>query len=384
MGRRAGARLRAAESCAATARDGATRCATGVVRDERDHIAFAGPLTAEVASVALDALAQVDGVTLLIAGDGDEQKPLGTGYRLRLAGRVRFLGPLVDRGRELFRAADASILGAGELPHTVVEALAWDTAIATASAASPGRAQRGERPARPHRRLGRVRGRRAPICRGQCAERSTPGGRRSIGVGVRPGASVREAGDDTARRGPSGPLTAWHYACPHEQATRSLRRSNALSLAALTESRPEVRDPGERARRRSRRRLKARRLPTGRSRSSRRCAVDSTALRSGSRSMADGARCATSAGCSDLPDGVRPQRRVAHLTARARAARVVVGCTATGEHRRASTALRLVVRFRSSAIGSRPLFAAPTVRSVAVHEPSRPRLVSATPTFRRS
>jgi len=102
-------------------------------------LAFAGRLTAQKSlGVALDALAQVDGVTLLIAGDGDERKPLeARAAELGLSGRVRFLGPLArDRVVELFRAADASILSSSweNFPHTVVEALAAGTpVIATAA-----------------------------------------------------------------------------------------------------------------------------------------------------------------------------------------------------------------------------------------------------------
>lgn len=96
-------------------------------------LAFAGRLTAQKAlEVAFDAVARVDGVTLLVAGDGPERERLE-----RLAGpRVRFLGP-VDRRSvlELFAAADASLLSSSweNFPHAVVEALAVGTpVIATA------------------------------------------------------------------------------------------------------------------------------------------------------------------------------------------------------------------------------------------------------------
>ena len=101
-------------------------------------LAFAGRLTAQKSlGVALEALARVDGVTLLIAGDGDERDPLeAQAAALGLAGRVRFLGPL-PRARvvELFRAADASILSSSweNFPHTVVEALAAGTPVLATS-----------------------------------------------------------------------------------------------------------------------------------------------------------------------------------------------------------------------------------------------------------
>jgi glycosyltransferase involved in cell wall biosynthesis len=97
-------------------------------------LAFAGRLTAQKAlGVALGALAQVDGVTLLIAGDGDERVPLAAkASELGLEARVRFLGSLPrERIVELFRAADASILSSSweNFPHTVVESLAAGTPV---------------------------------------------------------------------------------------------------------------------------------------------------------------------------------------------------------------------------------------------------------------
>jgi glycosyltransferase involved in cell wall biosynthesis len=97
-------------------------------------LAFAGRLTAQKSlGVALDALAQNEGVTLLIAGDGDERVRLERrAAELGLGERVRFLGPL-PRGRvlELFRAADAMLLSSSweNFPHTVVEALAVGTPV---------------------------------------------------------------------------------------------------------------------------------------------------------------------------------------------------------------------------------------------------------------
>lgn len=92
-------------------------------------LAFAGRLGAQKSlEIALAAVAAVDGVSLLVAGDGDEQPRLEA-----LAGpRVRFLGPQPrDRVLELFRAADASLLSSSweNFPHTVVEALAVGTPV---------------------------------------------------------------------------------------------------------------------------------------------------------------------------------------------------------------------------------------------------------------
>jgi glycosyltransferase involved in cell wall biosynthesis len=101
-------------------------------------LVFAGRLTAQKAlHDALDAVSRVEGVSLLIAGDGDQRAPLEAGIsKLGLEERVRLLGPLPrDRIIELFHAADASILSSSweNFPHTVVEALAAGTpVIATA------------------------------------------------------------------------------------------------------------------------------------------------------------------------------------------------------------------------------------------------------------
>jgi len=100
---------------------------------EGPTLAFAGRLTAQKSlDVALAAVAAVEGVSLVIAGDGDERERL---QRLA-ADRVRFLGPLPrDRVVELFRAADASILSSSweNFPHTVVEALAAGTPVLSTS-----------------------------------------------------------------------------------------------------------------------------------------------------------------------------------------------------------------------------------------------------------
>jgi glycosyltransferase involved in cell wall biosynthesis len=92
-------------------------------------LAFAGRLSAQKSlELAFDAVDAVDGVSLLVAGEGEERARLEA-----LAGpRVRFIGAQ-PRARvlELFRAADASILSSSweNFPHTVVEALAAGTPV---------------------------------------------------------------------------------------------------------------------------------------------------------------------------------------------------------------------------------------------------------------
>jgi len=97
-------------------------------------IAFAGRLTVQKSlGRALEAVAGVDGVRLVIAGDGPDRGPLEARVReLGLGARVRFLGPQPrERVVELFRAADATILSSSweNFPHTVVEALAVGTPV---------------------------------------------------------------------------------------------------------------------------------------------------------------------------------------------------------------------------------------------------------------
>jgi glycosyltransferase involved in cell wall biosynthesis len=92
-------------------------------------VVFAGRLAPQKAlDVALDAVAELDDVTLLIAGDGDERARL----ERRAGERVRFLGPLPrERVLELFRAADAAILTSmwENFPHSIVEALSVGTPV---------------------------------------------------------------------------------------------------------------------------------------------------------------------------------------------------------------------------------------------------------------
>lgn len=92
-------------------------------------LVFAGRLSAQKSlELAISAVEAVDGVSLLIAGEGDERPRLEA-----LAGpRVHFLGALPrERVLELFRAADASILSSSweNFPHTIVEALAAGTPV---------------------------------------------------------------------------------------------------------------------------------------------------------------------------------------------------------------------------------------------------------------
>jgi glycosyltransferase involved in cell wall biosynthesis len=113
-------------------------------------LAFAGRLGPQKAlAVALDALAQLPEVTLVIAGDGPERSALERHARkLGLDGRARFLGRL-ERSAvlRLFRAADASLLSSSweNFPHTVVEALAVGTpVIATSVGGVPEVVREGE------------------------------------------------------------------------------------------------------------------------------------------------------------------------------------------------------------------------------------------------
>jgi glycosyltransferase involved in cell wall biosynthesis len=97
-------------------------------------LAFAGRLSAQKSlDVGLAALADVEDVTLVIAGDGDQRAPLERrAAELGVADRVHFLGAQSrERVLELFRAADASLLSSSweNFPHTVVEALAVGTPV---------------------------------------------------------------------------------------------------------------------------------------------------------------------------------------------------------------------------------------------------------------
>ncbi len=101
---------------------------------EGDVLAFAGRLTAQKSlTVMLEAVARVDGVTLLVAGDGDERDSVAAEVsRLGLGDRVRLLGALPrDQVLDLVAAADATVLSSSweNFPHSVVESLAAGTPV---------------------------------------------------------------------------------------------------------------------------------------------------------------------------------------------------------------------------------------------------------------
>ena len=106
-------------------------------------LAFAGRITRQKAlATGLAALAQVEGVTLLVAGDGPDLADVRGEVQARgLEERVCFLGPLDRDGvLTLFRAADAALLTSSweNFPHTVVEALSVGTpVVATAVGGVP-------------------------------------------------------------------------------------------------------------------------------------------------------------------------------------------------------------------------------------------------------
>ncbi len=106
-------------------------------------LAFAGRLGPQKSlGVALEAVARLPDVTLLVAGDGPERQALELRAReLGIDGRARFLGSVPRDGvLRLFRAADASVLSSSweNLPHTVLEALAVGSpVIATAVGGVP-------------------------------------------------------------------------------------------------------------------------------------------------------------------------------------------------------------------------------------------------------
>jgi glycosyltransferase involved in cell wall biosynthesis len=113
-------------------------------------LAFAGWLGLQKAlGIALEAVAAVPDVTLVIAGDGPDRAALERQAReLGLETRVRFLGSVSrEQVLRLFRAADASVLSSAweNFPHTVVEALAAGCpVIATAVGGVPEVIREGE------------------------------------------------------------------------------------------------------------------------------------------------------------------------------------------------------------------------------------------------
>jgi glycosyltransferase involved in cell wall biosynthesis len=102
-------------------------------------LVFAGRLASQKAvDVALQALTRLNGLQLVVAGDGPDAERLRVLSRdLGLNGRARFLGPQPrEIVFELLRAADAVVLSSKweNFPHVLVEALAVGTpVIATAT-----------------------------------------------------------------------------------------------------------------------------------------------------------------------------------------------------------------------------------------------------------
>jgi glycosyltransferase involved in cell wall biosynthesis len=97
-------------------------------------LAFAGRLTAQKSlDVAVRAVAEADGVSLAIAGEGPDRAALERlAAELGVADRVSFLGALPREGvLELLTAADGAILSSAweNAPHTVVEALSLGTPV---------------------------------------------------------------------------------------------------------------------------------------------------------------------------------------------------------------------------------------------------------------
>jgi glycosyltransferase involved in cell wall biosynthesis len=96
---------------------------------EGPTLAFAGRLGPQKAlDVGIAAVAAVDGVSLLVAGEGEDRARL----EASAGPRVRFLGNLARAEvAELFAAADGSLLSSSweNFPHTLVEALAVGTPV---------------------------------------------------------------------------------------------------------------------------------------------------------------------------------------------------------------------------------------------------------------
>jgi glycosyltransferase involved in cell wall biosynthesis len=124
--------------------------ARAALRIEGPALGAAGRLTAQKALAdALDALARVPDVTLVVLGDGPASASLEARARaLGISGRVRFLGPGTrDDAITLFRAVDVALLTSAweNLPHTLLEALAAGTpVIATAVGGIPEVVRDGE------------------------------------------------------------------------------------------------------------------------------------------------------------------------------------------------------------------------------------------------
>lgn len=104
----------------------------------RPTLVFGGRLTtAKALPVLLEAVASVEGVDLVLAGDGpDRDAAEAQAARLGLGARVRFLGAMPREGvLELFKAADATVLSSAweNFPHGIVESLAVGTPVIATS-----------------------------------------------------------------------------------------------------------------------------------------------------------------------------------------------------------------------------------------------------------
>jgi glycosyltransferase involved in cell wall biosynthesis len=105
---------------------------------EGKTLVFAGRLSIQKAvGVALEALTKLDGVSLILAGDGPDAELLRRqATELSLDGRARFLGPQPRQVvLELLRAADAVVLSSAweNFPHVLVEALGVGTPVISTS-----------------------------------------------------------------------------------------------------------------------------------------------------------------------------------------------------------------------------------------------------------
>ena len=106
-------------------------------------LVFAGRLSVQKAvDTALEALTRLEGLQLVLAGDGPDAQKLRTYAReLGLDGRARFLGPQPrETVFELLRAADAVVLSSKweNFPHVLVEALALGTPVISTATGGVG------------------------------------------------------------------------------------------------------------------------------------------------------------------------------------------------------------------------------------------------------